>query len=173
MAKIKILQYPDSRLNKKAIPVKDVLAPEIQQIINDIIETIKSCESCAALAASQMDLPNPPSLTVINQPNDEGDLICLINPEILQMNDFADMEEGCMSVFPEEIKASVKRAKHIKVKALDRTGKTLEFEADDNLAHIIQHEVDHLNGILYIDKLSPLKRDRIETKIAKLKKKKL
>lgn len=171
MAKIKILQYPDSRLHKKAIPVKDVSAPEIQQLIDDIMETVKSCESCAALAASQMDILNPPSLTVINNTEENGELFCLINPEILDMRDFVDMEEGCMSVFPDAIKAAVKRAKHIKVKAQDRTGKILEFEAEGYLAHVIQHEVDHLNGILYIDKLSPLKRERLEKKMAKLLKK--
>jgi peptide deformylase len=171
MAKIKILQYPDSRLHKKAIFVDDVLAPEIQQIIDDIMETVESCENCAALAASQMDIPNPPCLTVINSTEEQGELLCLINPEILAMRDFVDMEEGCMSVFPEEIKASVKRAKFIKVKAQDRTGKFLEFEVEGYLAHVIQHEVDHLNGVLYIDKLSPLKRERLEKKMAKLQKK--
>lgn len=170
MAKIRILQYPDSRLHQKGYRVVDFSAPELQQLIDDLMETVRAEEKCAALAATQMDIPNPPCLTVINSNSEIAELLCLINPEILAMENFIEMEEGCMSVFAEVISAKVKRAKHIKVRAQDRLGKVMEFEAEDFLAHVIQHEVDHLNGILFIDKLSSLKRERLEKKISKLQK---
>lgn len=169
MAILKILQYPDPRLKTKAAPVENVQDPRIQQIIADMLETLRNAENCAALAATQLDIKNPPSITVINM--EEGqEPLCLINPKVTESRDTQRDVEGCMSVCPGDISAMVERAKWVKVKALNRFGKEIEIEAEDFFAKCLQHEIDHLNGMIYIDRLSPLKRQVIDKKVGKIKK---
>lgn len=172
MSILNIIQYPDLRLRRKAYVVKDVSDPKIQKIIQDMIETLRAQKSCAALAATQLDIEDPPSITVINNLThpQEKDIICLINPKIVSTEGCSNEDEGCMSVGPGEIYAKVKRATKIKVTALDPQGKSLEFAAINYFARCIQHECDHLAGILYIDHLSKLKRFYIDKKVAKLAK---
>ena len=171
MSTIPLLQYPNPRLRNKAKPVSSVHAPEIQKIIYDMLETLAQAENCAALAATQLDLLNPPAITVINNPDPNSSLapLCLINPQIVEASGECTDVEGCMSVYPDQIKGKVKRAQKIKVKALNQKGQLLEIEAEDFLARCLQHEIDHLQGIIYLDHLSPLKRKLVEKKISHLK----
>lgn len=170
MAIISILQYPDSRLKIKATKVEDAQNAKIQKIIDDMLETLGNTENCAALAATQLDIPNPPSITVVNQENPKLKPLCLINPEIIDKESECTEKEGCMSVYPDHIHAPVKRAKKVKVRALDRQGKTIVIEAEGFMARCLQHEIDHLNGTVYIDHISNLRRKLIDRKVKKLKK---
>ncbi|MCL5260066.1 MAG: peptide deformylase [Gammaproteobacteria bacterium] len=168
MAILKIIQYPNPLLKRKAYRVKDVKDPRVQQIIADMIETLAHTSNCAALAATQLAIDIPPSITVINSPVNPGEVICLVNPEIISASGKVSDVEGCMSVYPAEINAVVERSQKVQVKAQDRTGELIEFIAEDYFARCIQHELDHLNGMLYIDRLSPLKKSRFLKKITKL-----
>jgi peptide deformylase len=167
---LKILQYPDSRLRTKSHKVEDVQSPKIKKIIKDMLATLANAQSCAALAATQLDIEQPPSITVINHPdiNSDSDVLCLINPKILSKEDWAVEKEGCMSICPEEIHEEVKRATKIKVQAVDVKGCEFEFHAEGFLARVIQHECDHLEGVLYIDHLSKLKRFLLKRRIKKI-----
>lgn len=165
---LKILQYGDSRLRTKAQAVKDVKDSRIQQIIKDMFETLYNTEHCAGLSATQLDIKDPPRITVIDESSGNDQAFCLINPEITHMEGEASYMEGCMSICPQEIHAKVKRPEKITFTALDRDGKSMEICAEGFFAICVQHEIDHLNGILYIDHLSPLKRRMIEKRIAKI-----
>lgn len=169
MTIISILQYPDLRLANKARKVKDVRDPAIQKIIADMLETLANTERCAALAATQLDLPDPPSITVINPVEEGNEPMVLINPEIITASGEHKEGEGCMSVFPDDVNAPVVRAQKVKVKALDREGSLIEIEAEGFLAKCLQHEIDHLNGKIFLDRISELKRNRIEKKIGKIR----
>lgn len=169
MALLQILQYPNPRLHIKAKPVVDINQDYLQQIIDDMLETLSATSGCAGLAATQLDIINPPRVTVINSTEVTGHTLCLINPEILTAVGEENELEGCMSIYPDDIRGYVKRAAKITVKALDRYGKINEFSAEGFLAKCIQHEIDHLNGILYITHLAPLKRKLVEKKIAKIR----
>lgn len=171
MSILRILQHPDPRLRIKAKPVENVKDKRIQQIIDDMLETFYDSENCAGLSATQLDIKNPPSITVLDVSPELTKTYCLINPVITSTEGMRGGAEGCMSVYPGEIYAEVKRPEKITVEALDREGKKLKLEVDGYLAKCIQHEVDHLNGILFIDYLSPLKRKMIDKKIKKLSKK--
>jgi len=172
MSLLKILQYPDLRLRNKALQVESVKSPSIQKIIHDMLETLAHANDCAALAATQLDLVNPPAITVIKPPNPElnTEILCLINPQIIESNGECTDVEGCMSIYPNIIKGHVKRAKKIKVRAMNQKGETVEIYAEDFLSRCIQHEIDHLNGIIYLDHLSSLKRKLVEKKISRLSK---
>jgi peptide deformylase len=172
MTILKTLQYPDLRLRRKGHKVTDVKSAKIKKIIKNMLETLANAKSCAALAATQLDIEQPPSITVINPITDDmDDVLCLINPQIVAQEGSNTEEEGCMSFFPDDnIRAEIKRANKTKVKALDVHGNHIEFEAEGYLARCIQHECDHLNGILFIDHLSKLKRSMLEKKMLKLRK---
>lgn len=167
MTILKILQYPDALLKRVAKPVADVKDKEIQAIIDDMIETLCAASNCMALAATQLALDNPPSITVINDSTANGGVLCLVNPEIITRAGRSSDFEGCMSIGPGSISALVERAAHIRYKALDRAGKIIAATADDYFARCIQHEIDHLQGKLFIDLLSPLKRSRLLHKLEK------
>lgn len=169
MTILKILQYPDSRLAKKAVPVEDVKNPAVQKLVDDMLETLANLSSCAGLAATQLDVPIPWNVTVISPTEEVPKILCLINPEILHSEGESAEDEGCMSVFPEQVHAKVKRAKAITFRALDREGVKIEMTTDGFLAKCVQHEIDHLSGRLYIERLSPLKLSMIKRKIVKLK----
>lgn len=168
MSVLAILQYPDPRLAKKAKTVTNVSDPSLQKTIDDMFETLYATENCAGLAATQLDIADPYRVTVIDVSMDKNQPYCLINPEIIESEGEAIEWEACMSVFPGEIHAQRKRAARVKAKALDRTGKEITLEAEGILAKCIQHEIDHLNGKLYIDGLSPLKRQMLDKRIKKL-----
>jgi peptide deformylase len=163
MAVLSILQYPDPRLRIKAKIVED-FGSEIQQIISDMYETLYASENCAALAASQLGIHY--RITVIDFSEKKDQPLCLVNPEILSKEGKQHELEGCMSVVG-KIYERVQRAANITVKAQDRFGKPINLTAEGFMAKCIQHEVDHLDGILFIDHLSLIKRLRIDKKVSK------
>ena len=165
MNKLEVLHFPDKRLRKVAQPVEKV-DRKIKNIIEQMFFTMYE-EKGIGLAATQVNIHK--RIIVIDVSENKNEKIFLINPQIISLSkDLDTMEEGCLSVpgFYE----SVSRPKTIKVSSLDIDGKQIEFEAEGLLATCIQHEIDHLNGKLFVDHISTLKRDRIEKKINKLKK---
>ncbi|EGQ7779018.1 peptide deformylase [Vibrio parahaemolyticus] len=163
MSVLQVLTFPDDRLRTVAKPV-DAVTPEIQKIVDDMIETMYD-EEGIGLAATQVDIHKRIVVIDISETRDEP--MVLINPEILEKRGEDGIEEGCLSV--PGARALVPRAAEVIVKALDRDGKEFTFEADDLLAICVQHELDHLQGKLFVDYLSPLKRKRIQDKLAKIK----
>jgi peptide deformylase len=161
MPTFKILQYPDPRLKRKAHHVTQI-DDRIRNIINDMFETHYKSENCAALAATQLDMTDPPHITVIDFSEDKNQPLCLINGEIIVREGETYEGEGCMSIVG--IYDKVKRASKITVRAMDQEGNTREFAAEGFMAKCIQHELDHLNGTIFIDHLSKLKRGRIDKK---------
>lgn len=167
MAILNILHYPDPRLRKKALPVENV-DNEIKQLVDDMFETMYQAPGIG-LAATQADVQK--RIIVIDISEDKSNPLCFINPEILAAGGEEEMEEGCLSV--PGIYEKVSRADHIKVRALDREGQSFEMDADGLLSVCIQHEMDHLEGKLFVDYLSELKRQRIRKKLEKLRQKTL
>jgi len=164
MALLQILEYPDTRLRTVALPVAEV-NDEIRQLIDDMFETMYMAPGIG-LAASQVDFHH--RVLVIDISEDKSEPLCFINPEIIEATGTVSRDEGCLSV--PDVYESVERAERIRVKALDRNGKEFELEADELLAVCIQHEIDHLDGKLFVDYISPLKRQRLKKKLSKAKK---
>lgn len=163
MSVLQVLTFPDDRLRTKAKPVEAV-TPEIQKFVDDMIETMYD-EEGIGLAATQVDFHQ--RIVVIDVSETRDQPIVLINPEIIEKRGEDGIEEGCLSV--PGARALVSRAAEVSVKALNRDGEEYTFEADDLLAICVQHELDHLEGKLFVDYLSPLKRKRIQDKLAKIK----
>jgi len=161
MAILRILEFPDPRLRTKAKPVQRV-DDDLRQVIDDLFETMYAAPGIG-LAATQVDLHE--RLLVVDVSADKADPHVFINPEILEKDGVLVTEEGCLSVpgFYEE----VERAKHIRVRYLDREGKAVEKEFEGMLAVCVQHEVDHLDGRLFVDYLSEAKRQRIRKRLIK------
>ena len=163
MAKRKILTYPDRRLRKKAVPVES-FGDETARIVDDMLETMYA-EKGIGLAATQVDVQKAILVTDVSRGRDQPQ--CFINPQILEAHGVEEMEEGCLSV--PGIYANVKRARRIRVRALDRDGDSLDVTTDGLLAVCIQHEMDHLRGKLFVDYLSPENRRRALQKIKQIK----
>jgi len=162
MAILNILHYPDPRLHKVAKPVEKV-DDRIRTLVKDMAETMYAAPGIG-LAATQVDVHE--RVVVIDLSEEKNQLMVLINPEIIWSSDDTQVyEEGCLSV--PGIYDEVKRAAQIKVRALDENGQQREFDADGLLAVCIQHEIDHLNGRVFVQHLSNLKQNRIRTKIMK------
>jgi peptide deformylase len=159
-----ILEFPDERLRKKAEKVQAV-DDSIRQLVDDMFETMYESRG-VGLAATQVNVHR--RVIVMDISEEKNDPLCLINPEIVEKDGVEESEEGCLSVpgFFEK----VQRAEHVRVKALNRNGQPFELEARDLLAVCIQHEMDHLDGKLFVDYLSPLKRQRIKKKLEKIHK---
>ena len=156
-----ILKYPDKRLRTLAKPVETVNT-EIKQQIKDMFETMYDAPGIG-LAATQVNFHQ--RIIVIDVSDECNQPICLINPEIIEKNGEIEWEEGCLSV--PNYYESVKRANEIKVSALNQLGQSVEIDANEMLAVCIQHEMDHLNGILFVDHLSKLKQKRLKKKAEK------
>ena len=152
MALLPILEFPDARLRIKAQPVSKV-TEETRQLIDDMLETMYAAPGIG-LAATQVNIPQ--CVLVLDLSEEKNEPLVLINPELLHREGQEETEEGCLSV--PGVFEKVKRAEKIKVKALNRDGAVQEFEAEGLLAVCIQHEMDHLVGKLFVDLLSPLKR---------------
>lgn len=161
MAKLEILEYPDPRLRTQAKPVTD-FGPVLQRQIDDMLETMYAAPGIG-LAATQVDIHL--SLIVIDVSEENNQPLVLVNPEVLEKRGVEEMEEGCLS-FP-GVYAKVQRANEIKIKAQDRHGQAFEVDTGGLLAVCIQHELDHIEGKLFVDYLSPLKRDRIRKQLEK------
>ncbi len=161
MALLPILRYPDPRLHKKAAPVA-LVDDGIRRLAADMAETMYAAPGIG-LAATQVDVHK--RLIVIDASEDKSQLLTLINPELLWKEGEHEGEEGCLSV--PGIYEKVKRAARVKVRALGLDGQAFELEADELLAVCIQHEMDHLEGKVFVEYLSQLKQTRIKNKLAK------
>ena len=161
MAILDILHFPDPRLRNKAKPVA-VVDNAIRRLIDDMLETMYQAPGIG-LAATQVNVAK--RVVVIDISEDKDQPLCLVNPEILERDGIEQMEEGCLSV--PGVYELVTRADHIRMRALDRDGNPFEMEAEGLLAVCIQHELDHLDGKLFVDYLSSLKRQRIRKKLEK------
>lgn len=161
MAILQILQYPDERLHRVAKPVARVDA-RIQQLVDDMAETMYDAPG-VGLAATQVDVHE--QIITIDVSETRRDLLVLINPKIISASGVAEREEGCLSV--PGIYEKLERAERVTVEALDRHGKLFQHEADDLLAVCIQHEMDHLQGKVFVEYLSRLKQNRIRSKLKK------
>ncbi len=157
-----ILEFPDERLRKIATPVKNI-DNSLQILIDNMLETMYHAGGIG-LAATQVNVHL--RLLVIDSSEEKNAPLCLINPEVISKDGEFEYKEGCLSV-PESYEKII-RPGHIVVKGLDRNGEKIEIEANDLLSTCIQHEIDHLNGKLFVDYLSPLKRQRIKTKLEKM-----
>ncbi len=167
MALLKILQYPDKRLKRIAVKVEK-FDDTIQKVIDDMFETHYATANCAALAATQLNLEIPWRITVIDYSKNKDQPLCLVNPEIVSREGEQNEYEGCMSVWPDFLHEKVKRANIVKVKAQDRYGNPIEIEAEGYFAKCLQHEIDHLDGKIFIDHLHKIKLDRINQKVKKI-----
>jgi peptide deformylase len=161
MTKLMILEFPDPRLRKKALPVEAV-DDALRTLIDDMFETMYEAPGIG-LAATQVDVHQ--RLLVADVSSDRSAPHVLVNPVILEKDGIAVTEEGCLSVpgYYEE----VERANHIRVSFLDRDGQQSELETEGLLAVCIQHEIDHLDGKLFVDYLSEAKRSRIRKRLEK------
>jgi peptide deformylase len=167
MAILNVLHYPDPRLRKKALSVEKVDSG-IKQLVDDMFETMYQAPGIG-LAATQANVQK--RVIVIDISEDKSNPLCLINPEIISSDGEEEMEEGCLSV--PGIYEKVTRADRITVRALNREGDSFELQTDGLLSVCIQHEMDHLEGKLFVDYLSELKRQRIRKKLEKLRQKTL
>jgi len=161
MARLNILHYPDPRLRKPALPVETV-DDSVRALVADMLETMYAAPGIG-LAATQVNVQK--RVIVMDVSEDKDQPLVFINPTLLERDGENDMEEGCLSVpgFYE----TVRRAARIRVSALDRDGEPFELDASGLLAVCVQHEMDHLDGKLFVDYLSALKRDRIRKKLEK------
>jgi peptide deformylase len=156
-----ILYYPDPRLRNRAQPV-DSVDDEVRRLLDDMLETMYAAPGIG-LAAIQLNVPKRAVTIDISEHGDQP--LCLVNPEILELTGSVETEEGCLSV--PGIYESVERADWIRARGLGRDGQVFEFEAEGLLAVCVQHEIDHLDGKLFVDHLSQLKRQRIRKKAHK------
>lgn len=162
MAKLPILEFPDPRLRTKATPVTAV-DDEVRRLVDDMLETMYDAKGIG-LAATQVDVHR--RVVVMDVSDDQSQPLVLINPEYTPLGEEREpLQEGCLSI--PEYYAEVPRHLRVHLKALDRDDQPYELDADGLLAHCIQHEYDHLEGVLFVDYLSPLKRDRVLKKMQK------
>lgn len=161
MATLTILEFPDARLRKKAAAVEAV-DDSVRQLVDDMFETMYAAPG-VGLAATQVNVQK--RVVVIDISEEKNEPLCLINPVITERAGKEEMDEGCLSV--PGVFEKVTRAEKVKVTALNRKGESFELEADGLLAVCIQHEIDHLEGKLFVDYLSALKRHRAKKKLEK------
>ena len=161
MPLLNILRYPDARLHKVAVPVT-VFDDGLKRLVREMAETMYAAPGIG-LAATQVDVHK--QVIVIDASERRDSLIVLINPEIVEATGVSDIEEGCLSV--PGIYELVERAERVKVRAHDQNGNALTLEAQGLLAVCIQHEMDHLQGKVFVEYLSQLKQQRIRARLAK------
>lgn len=161
MSILNILRYPDARLHKVAVPVT-VFDAALKKLAADLAETMYAAPG-VGLAASQVDVHKKVIVVDVSERRDS--LITLVNPEIIEQHGESDIEEGCLSV--PGIYDTVPRAERVKVRAWDANGKSFILEAQGLLAVCIQHEMDHLEGKVFVEYLSQLKQTRVRARLAK------
>lgn len=161
MAKLDILVYPDPRLRQIAKPVTE-FNDQLKQLVADMAETMYEAPGIG-LAAIQVDVPQ--QVIVMDLTEEKNDLKVFINPQITELEGKTEYEEGCLSV--PGVYASVERVELVRIDAVDVDGQAFSLEADGLLSVCIQHEVDHLNGKVFVDYLSRLKQDRVRKKLKK------
>lgn len=166
MAVLEIRKYPDPVLKKKTGRV-ETIDDALQELIEDMVETMHAAPG-VGLAANQVGVPLQLAVIDVSSREEQGarhPLIVLINPEILSLEGSVLEEEGCLSI--PEYSEKVQRAARVKIRAQGRTGKPFTLDADGLLAKALQHEIDHLNGLLFVDRLSPLKRNVFKRRLRK------
>lgn len=161
MAKLTILEFPDPRLRTKAQPVTE-FGPDLARLVDDMLETMYEAPGIG-LAATQVNVHRQLLVLDVSEEKNQPHVFC--NPRLLAKDGIQTYQEGCLSV--PGIFADVERANRITVEAEDAAGKTFTLEADGLLAVCIQHEMDHLTGRLFVDYLSPLKREMVRKKLEK------
>lgn len=161
MAILDILCYPDKRLRTVAKPVENV-EESIKKLVDDMFETMYTAPGIG-LAATQVNVHQ--QVIVIDVSEEKNQPLCLINPEIIAEEGTETCDEGCLSV--PDIYETVERSEKVTVKALDQNGDEYTLQADELLAVCIQHEMDHLKGKLFVDYLSPLKKQRVKKRLLK------
>lgn len=164
MALLNVLHFPDPRLRKKALPV-EIIDETVRTLAADMLETMYA-EGGIGLAATQVNVQK--RVVVIDLSEQRNEPMYLINPEIISTEGVEQMQEGCLSV--PDFYDTVERADKVRFSYQDLEGKVLEIDADGLLAVCIQHEIDHLDGKLFIDYLSPLKQQRLRKKLEKQEK---
>ncbi|EHG1304947.1 peptide deformylase [Vibrio parahaemolyticus] len=161
MAVLEILTAPDPRLKVRAEKVQDITT--VQTLIDDMLETLYATDNGIGLASTQVGRKEAVVIIDLSESRDEP--LILVNPEVVSGSDKALGQEGCLSV--PDYYADVERFTSVVVSALDRDGKPITIESDEFLAIVMQHEIDHLSGNLFIDYLSPLKRQMAMKKVKK------
>ncbi len=155
MAVLEIKKYPDKILTERTSVVKEITS-EVQKLIDDMIETMYAAPG-VGLAANQVGVPKQVLIIDVSSKEERVPLITLINPEIISLEGEANFEEGCLSL--PGYTTMLKRAEIVRVKGLDRNGKSVEIEGKGLMSRALQHEIDHLNGILLIDRIGRIKRE--------------
>lgn len=163
MAVLKIRKYPEDVLKKKTKPVSE-FDHELQKLIDDMIETMYAAPG-VGLAANQVGVSKQVTVIDVSSRDETSSLIVLVNPEIVHKEGEDSCEEGCLSI--PEYTTIVKRAEKVKVRGLDRNGALIEIEAEGLLARALQHEIDHLNGFLLIDRIGRIKREFFRKRYAR------
>lgn len=162
MAILEILKYPDPRLRTVAAPVTHI-DDAFRRVVNDMYETMYDAKG-VGLAATQVNIHQ--RFFVMDVSDERDQPVCIINPEIIKQEGTQEDVHGCLSV-GSGMGDKIERAAYVRLRGMDLDGKTIEMDAEGLLAICFQHEIDHLNGILFIDHLSKLKRDRLLSKIKK------
>jgi peptide deformylase len=158
-----ILTYGHPILRQAARAVGDITG-DLQQLIDDMVETMYAAPG-VGLAANQVGSPHRVFVANPSEDRDPAQLLVLINPELVESDGEIIAEEGCLSI--PDFREEVRRARRVLVRGLDRNEQPIEVEGEDLLARIVQHELDHLNGVLFVDRLSPAKRDILLRKLKK------
>jgi peptide deformylase len=164
MAIREIKKFPEPVLKTKAAPVT-AFDEELQRLIDDMVETMYAAPG-VGLAAPQVGVSKRLAVIDISSREEQYPLIVLINPSILKSEGEIEFEEGCLSI--PEYTAKVTRAEQLIVRCIDREGKAVEIEAGGLLAIALQHEIDHLDGLLFIDRISPIKREFFKKRYKKI-----
>ena len=161
----RIVTYPDTVLRERAESVTDIDG-KIQQLIDDMADTMYHARNAIGLASNQVGEPFRIIMFDTSAKDEANDLVVLINPEIIEADGLIVNEEGCLSVI--DYQADVKRSERVTVKGVDREGKPMTLKKEGLAAIVLQHEIDHLNGTLFIDHISKLKRELYKRRLKKL-----
>jgi len=169
MAVLPIVKFPDPVLKKRAEEVKEI-TPEIRELLEDMVETMYDAPGIG-LAAPQVGELVRVVVIDVDDPEEEGEkfgILKLINPEIISSTGKIDSEEGCLSI--PDVRETISRSETVTVRAMDENGEVKEITAEGLLSRCLQHEIDHLNGVLFIDHLSNVKRELVRKQLLKLAK---
>jgi len=161
-----VVKYPDPVLAKRGVPVTE-FGPELKTLVEEMFESMYEAQGIG-LAAPQISISKRITVIDVSFKKNPADRLALVNPEVVELRGKQVEEEGCLSL--PDIREKVQRAAWVKVRAQDVTGKWFEIEGEELLSRALQHEIDHLDGVLFIDRISRLKRDLALRKIKKMQK---